>query len=277
MADALRGLARRRRTLLYLLGIGGVLAAFYWPAASLQGIFYVGDIFRLNYPLRSAYAHALRQGRVPLWAPEVLGGYPILADGQTGSYYPLNLLLYRLLPVPAALNYSILLSLWAAAGLFLSALVGLRRPAAFLAGCVFMLGGFMPAHLNHVNMLAAAAWLPLLLWAVERATRAARNGWLLVAAIYGLQGLAGHPQVLLLSGLLAGAYALVGPLGAKGARFRLRRQLAQGTLCVAALALGGILAAAQLVPSYELMRLSQRERALDYGFFTTFRCYRQSS
>ncbi len=270
---AVRSLARRRRSLPYLLGLAVVLAALYWPAVSLRGFFYVGDIFRLNYPARVAYAQALRQGRLPLWKPDALAGYPILADGQMGALYPPNLILYRVLPPHVALNCSLLLSFWiAGAGLFLYARsLGLRRGPAFLAGCILMLGGFFPAHLNHVSMLDAVAWLPLLLLSVERATRAAHwRAWLSVAAIFGLQGLAGHPQVLLLSALLAAAHALAGPLAASPAPFRLPRQAQQLALCVGALAVGALLATPQLVPTYELMRLSQREQGMTYAFFTSF-------
>ncbi|HOG46282.1 MAG TPA: YfhO family protein [Anaerolineae bacterium] len=271
--DRVRGPLARHGSLPYLAGLGAVLAALYWPAASLQGIFYEGDILRLNYPARAIYAAALRSGRIPLWTPNALNGYPILAEGQTGAYSPLNLLLYRWLPLPAALNYSALLSFWiAGAGLFMYArALGLRRGAAFLAGCTFMLGGFLPAHLGHMNMVAAVAWLPWLLWGIERATQApSRRAWALPAAFFGLMGLAGHPQVLLLSAIPAAAQALLGPLGSRQPRPGLRRHLGQLALCSGALTVGGVLAAAQLLPTYQLTALSQRGQALSYEFFTSF-------
>ncbi len=272
-ADRLRGFFARHGSLVPLLGLAALLAALYWPAASLQGVFYVGDILRLNYPARAVYARGLQSGHIPLWTPDALGGYPLLAEGQTGAYYPLNLLLYRWLPLGAALNYSVLFSFWiAGAGLYAYArTLGLRRGAALLAACVFMLGGFLPAHLTHLNMLAAAAWLPWLLWAVERATRSARGrDWALAAAFFGLQGLAGHPQVLYLSAVPVAALALVGPLAPPHPRRSLLRRLGQLGLCCGALAGGAALAAAQLLPTYELMGLSQRGQPLTYEFFTSF-------
>ncbi len=269
----LRAWGARHRTWLFLLGLGGVLALLYWPAVTMQGVFYVGDIYRLGYPARLAYAQALRQGHIPLWTPDALGGYPVLAEGQTGSYYPLNLLLYRLLPITLALNYSVLLSFWiAGAGAFAYArTVGLRRGPAFLSGCVFMLGGFLPDHLDHLNMLAAAAWLPLLLWALERALqRPGWRPWTLVAVIFGVQGLAGHPQVSLLTALLAAGYAALGPLARAQAPWSVRRQARSLAFCVAALGMGGALALVQWLPSYELTHLSQRGQGLDSDFFTSF-------
>ncbi len=239
----------------------------------MQGVFYVGDIYRLGYPARLEYAQALQQGRVPLWTPNAVAGYPVLAEGQTGAYYPPNLLLYRFLPLPMALNYSILAAFWlAGAGTFAYARsVGLRRLPAFLGGCTFMLGGFLSGHLNHLNMLSAVAWLPLLLWAVERATRqAGRRRWALVGLIFGLQGLAGHPQISLLSALLAAAQAAAGPLVGAAGSLNLRRQAAQVIFCGAALAFGAALASVQWAPTYQLTRLSQRGQGLDLEFFTSF-------
>ncbi len=272
IATHVKDLSGRYRSFPYLLSLALLPLVFYWRAATLQGAFYVGDALRFNTAIRSIYAAELRRGRIPLWTPDALAGYPILAEGQTGTYYPLNLLLYRCLPLPAAMNYSVLLSLWiAGAGLFLYArCLGLRRGPAFLAGCIFMLGGFLPAHLIHTNLLAAAAWLPLLLWAVERAVRCRRwQAWTPVAIIFALQGLAGHPQIPLLSAILASAQSLAGPLvGAD--RPSLRRQVSQLALCLAALAGGAALALVQWAPTYELMRLSQRASRLDYEHFSAF-------
>lgn len=271
--ERLRRLAVRWPSLPYLLGLALILAACYWPAATMQGVFYVGDIFRLNYPARALYARALEGGRVPWWTPGALAGYPVLAEGQTGAYYPPNLIFYRWLPLPVALNYSVLLSFWiAGAGLFMYArALGLRRGAAFLGACVFMLGGFLPAHLNHMNMVAAVAWLPWLLWAVERATHARRwRDWALAAAFFGLQGLAGHPQVMWLSAAPAAATALVGPLAGTRRGRGLGRRLGQLATCGAMLALGAVLGAAQLYPTLQLTLVSQRAHLMTFEFFTSF-------
>jgi len=278
--DRLRGLRQRRPALsgagrsgFFLLALGAILLLVYRRAASLRGVFYVGDIFRLNYPARALYAAGLGKGHIPLWTSDALGGYPILAEGQTGAYYPPNLLLYRWLALPAALNYSVLLTYWimGAGVFFYTRSLGLRRGPAFLAACTFMLGGFASAHLNHLNMLAAVAWLPFLLWAVERATRAGRwTNWALVAAFFGLQGLAGHPQISLLSALLALGQALMGPLSTPGSELTPWRRVSQAAFCGCALLGGAALAAVQWGPTYELMRQSQREQGLDYQFFTSF-------
>ncbi|MGQ9682470.1 MAG: YfhO family protein [Anaerolineae bacterium] len=255
-----------------LLGLGLALLLLYWPVATARASFFVGDIFRLGYPARHEYALGLAKGNVPLWTPNALAGYPVLAEGQTGAYYPPNLLLHSLLPVVPAMNYGILFALWlAGVGMvFYVRSLGVRPVAAFGAACAFMLGGFLPGHLNHLNMLAAVAWLPWLLWAVEEATRRPapwRYG--LIAVFFGVQGLAGHPQVSLLSALIVAPYAALGPLGSLHP-LSWRRQLGQVACCGVALAGGAALAAVQWLPTYELTRLSQRGQGLDPEFFTSF-------
>ena len=262
----------RQETLACLAGLAAIVVVGYWAAASGQGVFYVGDIYRLGYPARSAYAQALRRGQVPLWTADAMAGYPVLAEGQTGSYYPLNLLLYRFLPVPVALNYSVLIAIWlAGAGTWgYVRSLGLRRGPAFLAACAFMLGGVVPGHLNHLNMLAAIAWLPWLLWAVEWASLGGDwRRWAAAAIVFAVQGLAGHPQVSLLSGLLAVGQAAASPLGAR-ARLTWRGQAGRMLACGVALLAGGALALVQWAPTLELTVLSQRGHGLDQEFFTSF-------
>jgi hypothetical protein len=265
--------AAKHKSAFCLLGLLGLLVALYWPAATMQQVFYVGDIYRLGYPARVEYAQALRDGRMPLWTAGALGGYPVLAEGQTGAFYPLNLLLYRFLPVPVAMNCSILVSFWlAGVGTFLYIRsLQMGRLPAFLAAATVMLGGFLPGHLDHLNMLAAASWLPWVLWAVETATaRPTAARWALVGLFFGLQGLAGHPQVSLLTALPALAQAALGPLGEPSRRLSLRTMARQVALGTAALAGGAALAAVQWLPTYELTRLSERGHGLDLEFFTSF-------
>jgi len=246
-----------------------LVLAVCWKAA-LGGIFYFGDIFRLHYPLRSAYAQELSRLSLPLWTPHVLAGYPLLAEGELGALYPPNLILHALLPVPIALNAFILghLLLAALGAYAFARRLGVCRTAALCSGLVYALGGFLVAHLNHVHIVACAAWLPWLFVLTDRlvagdaSSRHTRDAALLSVAL-GLEFLAGHPQIALLTLLAILAYALylawvTRPKG---------RVLA---LFIVSLLLGVALAAAQLLPSYELMQLSVRSSGLDPASFTSF-------
>ena len=104
------------RTGLLTLGIlllGSLL--FYGPGiATGSELFFThdgfaSDLWHLHYPMKHFLADELRAGRLPLWCPYVSTGFPLHAEGQVGALYPPNLLLYALLPLPLAFNWSILL------------------------------------------------------------------------------------------------------------------------------------------------------------------------
>jgi len=259
----------RRRDMIAAVLLAVLVLAVFWRAV-LGGVFYVGDIFQLHYPLRSAYARELRRLSLPLWTTDVLAGYPLLAEGQLGALYPPNLILHTLLPVPIALNVFILGHfLWAALGAYaFGRRIRLYPKAALCAGLVYALGGFMVAHLNHVNIVACAAWLPWMflladrLLASEVPSHAARDALLLALAI-GLEFLAGHAQIAVLSLLAVVAYGLY-------LAFMVRPPSRVVLLFGLSAALGVALSAAQLLPSYELTDLSVRSAGLDPEFFTSF-------
>lgn len=251
--------------------VSAVPFLFYARAAVGAGMFYFGDIARFYYPTRVLYADALRAGRLPLWQPEILLGFPLLAEMQTGALYPLHLLLYRFLPLDWALNYDILLHLaWLAAGMYVLARAhGISIVGAMLAALALTLGGFGTARITHPNVLNVASWLPWLLWLYGQGRAAAtpiqawHKYWPLLALAVAMQWLAGHPQFALINLLMVGGYAIAHPSSQA-------RRLEAVLGATVAILLGTLLAAAQLLPTYELAQQSTRAGGVDENFFTQF-------
>ncbi len=281
---------------------------YYYRAALRQAVFDFGDIFLFFYPTHLSYANALRQGRLPLWEPNMLAGFPLFAEGQIAALYPLHPFLYGLFPIDVATNYDILLHIaWVGIGTFLFArTLRLNAASAFLAGFVFSAGGFFAARLQHMSVIATASWLPWLLWAWENHERTVdwrqRLRWLvLLAVMSGIQLLGGHPQFAFSSALLLGLYSVVrwdrgvvlmSPLTRilDGAREKLlprrlalppwwARMLLLTAEClsplrivplVCAFVLGAAIAAAQLIPTFELAGFTNRATGLDARFFNAF-------
>lgn len=190
--------------------------AFFWQATLRQAVFFFGDIFLFFYPTHLAYAEALRQGRLPLWEPRMLMGFPLFAEGQIAALYPLHPILYGLFPIDVATNYDILLHLvWVALGtyVFLRALK-LHPASACLGALAFGFGGFFVPRLQHMSVMSTAAWLPWVLWAFERHEQAraarTRGRWFAILALFiAIQLLGGHPQFAFMTVLLLCLYALV--------------------------------------------------------------------
>ena len=239
--------------------------AYFLPAA--RGLVFLapddGVIF--NVPLRVAAANILRAGSPPLWNPYLFSGMPLHASAQGGLLFPLNWF-YFLFDARAATNLMALSAyMLAALGAYLFARRGGASVAgSILTGVVYQSCGFMVAQLGHINVVQTAALLPWLLWAADGyGARGGRGYGLAVACVVMLQGFTGHQQTLAYSLLVAAAYAFVMSRASAGAARRFYLQT------LALMAAGVLLAAAQILPTYELMRNSLRSAA-SYDFFTSF-------
>lgn len=253
---------------------------FYFPVTLGWKTFGAGDMNNLFLPFRFALADALAEGRLPLWTPDLQFGFPLFAEGHVATLYPLNLILFRFLPLHVALSDSSLLHLaWAALGMYVFCRAnGLRVASALLAGFIFGLNGFFIAHIQHLTLLAAASWLPWLLFFQIHYQRAWRErnrrwiGWLALAGIaIGLQLVSGFLQVALMNLAIFFALGIIqflldapkpGQAVREGALFFL--------MALGSVGLGVGLSAAQWLPAVELLSLSVRSQELGGGFQTSF-------
>ena len=216
----------------------------------------MNDVLGFHVPTRMLYQQMLAHGDPPLWTPAFFAGFDLHAEGQIGAYHPLHQILYRVLPLDAALNLEILIT-------YVTALVGthwfLRRlgfppHAAAFGAMTFGLGGFMLTHFPHVNMLAVLSHMPWILGCVDvllvdngRTRRAAAFAG--AALLVGSQLLLGFPQAVWWTMLTASAFVLwrARTIGA-------RRLVAPACAVAVGVLLGGI----QLLPSLAAAEQSVR-------------------
>lgn len=146
-----------------------------------------GDTLSLGYQARALYADALRElGRVPGWAPHILGGTPFLEALSAGdSLYPPSVFLLMLLEPYRALGWKLVLHVFLAGCFFYgwTRALGTSRAAALLAGTAYMLAPFLIGfvHPGHDGKIFVIALAPLLFWATER--HFARPGLMTVSGI----------------------------------------------------------------------------------------------
>ena len=255
--------AELRRELAAVAALGAAVVVFFWPAATLQGAFFVQDVMVQNYPFREFFARALEQGRLPLWNPAINCGFPQFAEGQAGALYPPNMILSLLLPTWAALNLNVVLHLWLAGASTYALLrsMGTVRIAGLCAGLCYALSGYITIRAMSPNFIDVCAWAPVQLLLVELTL--ARRQWvylLFFALVVCLQLLAGHPQ--------AAVYCL-GAVFAYGG-FRAWAQGAGWGFAAALIAtavVGILLAGVQLLPTAELVQLSNRGTGLSWNHF----------
>ncbi|UCC67832.1 MAG: hypothetical protein JSV79_12065 [Armatimonadota bacterium] len=220
----------------------------------------VWDGIAQHYPWRQFASESLRAGRLPLWNPYQFCGTPFLANGQSAVLYPLNVLFW-VLPVAIAFAWSawlhLLLTGWFA--YLLLRRIGAGRFGALAGAVVWQANGFLIAWIHLPTVLCTATWLPLALLCCERALTAGRGRYGLAAgSALGLSYLAGHPQIFLFAALLTGGYLVARGLSrGLGVPFRERAGRLMSTGAMAGVMAAG-LAAAQLLPTLDLLRIAHR-------------------
>jgi len=251
-----------------LLLLSTAVIVCFWRIALAGRVLARGDVFTYFYPYWTEATRALRTWRVPLWNPYLFMGAPFLANSQVGFFYPLNWPLWLLFPPHRAVHLSIVVHLvlaacngyaWGRCSLHLG------RPGAWVLGAAFALGGYLGAQVEHVNQLQALAWLPLALLLWDRGWRALAG----LALLFGLVLLAGHTQTAFILFAGTGIYGLstISGDGQKQSPVYCWTRRIGSTLLRLTIAgtVGGALAAVQLVPAWELARLSIRARGLPFN------------
>jgi len=203
----------------YDLGAFAVLTLFFlifFQSALFHGKFFVtSDAFIYSYPLRTLAWNELRHGRMPLWTPHIMSGYPLLSMAQIGVAYPLTWG-YLFLAGPWAEQIYVLAP-YVLFPCFIYAYareIKRSRTASILAALTFGFGGAMISPLSynglHPNSLM---WLPLVLIALERSRKGRFISCLLGAtAAYAMSVLTGYGQGFVICGFVAlfyGAFLVV--------------------------------------------------------------------
>jgi hypothetical protein len=256
------------------LGLTIVFWLPIWRGAGFVG----GDIYSYFFPQKVIYAEALRAGELPLWNDRAGFGYPLLAESQTGIFYPPNLVLYWWLDPHSAFHVSFLLHYFLAF-VFASAAaqrIGLSRLPSWLSALIYVYGWFPPRTCVEWAILGGT-WLPAALWCAEGflATRWWRYA-IGLSGVLAVQLLAGHFQIAWFTLLLLAAYVPARVWWLCDERSEVRGQGLEThrwrrmIVSFGAMACGLCLAAVQLLPTYELKSRSQRatvgaEHELDFG------------
>ena len=264
------------RDALALGALGLATAGFFWRLLFTAGVWMPvggGDLVSFLYPLYSFAARSLRAGDVPLWNPYLYGGAPFVADNQSGVFYPPNLLFFLLQPGLSyramewlAVAHFYLAGVCAYFGLRYMVQPPLKRWAALAGALAFMFSDLFVTHFGNLNMIACAAWLPLIFCLFRRAlvgtpsalVRDGRRPALAAGAgvFLGFAALAGHIQPLLYIVLTLGLYFLYHVYAHRNQRWP--ALLHATSLLALTLVIGLGVAALSLVPSYEMSRLSLR-------------------
>ncbi len=177
----------------------------------------LSDLVLENYVWKKFIVESIQQRDVPLWNPNLFAGAPFLANGQHSAYYPFSVVFY-VLPLANAYGWFTVSQLFLA-GAFMYVfcrVLGIGRLGSAFAAIVYQLSGFYIVSVVFTMIIAAAAWLPLLLALIEliiqqRALfgRPTTLPWVLIGAVaLACQIMAGHIEITYYTLLVMGLFAL---------------------------------------------------------------------
>lgn len=242
--------------------------ALVWGTPSLQFI-----------PWRILAWEQFRAGFLPFWNPLNGMGAPLLANYQLAFFYPPGWLLYALKEVGGnewmAWGHTLVLAAhlsWAGYGVArLIRQLGLSELSQVAAGLAFSLSSYLIARAGFFSMVWSAAWLPWIVYLVEKigdaTTEAKRwNTAAYMGLCVGMQLLSGHAQLTFYSLVFAVSWSLVVGIAKGEAKPLWKTMLFTGIACV----IGAAVAAVQLIPTFELLQQSQRAAAVDFEIAMTY-------
>jgi len=213
---------------------------------------------------QSSTFRKILHGRIELFAPAILAGYPIWAEGEAFPLYPLKTA-FAVLPPNLALSVTWIVHflLWFSGMYLLTWTITQSVVGALIAGWVGSFSGPMlgTAVAGHLSQFAAFAWLPWIAWAWMRSIGTTRVAFAGMGSLFLLLSLmAGHPLYTLMALVAAIPAAILGVRGVSWRRKSRRRTLLYGAAFIffTILAAGG-----WLLPLHELVSFSIRSGGFD--------------
>lgn len=232
-----------------------VLAVFGSALVPPQGQMIFGDdIHRQYYFYRQFFNEWVGKGIFPWWNPFLFGGEPFISNPVVNIWYPPNWL-FSMLPLNMAYSWHLAVHVfWA--------MLGMRMLTKnWVSGVLFGLSGFFMARTfaGHADVIAAASWMPWVIWAfLDAMSRLEKKVLVRAAFIFAFQLLSGYQTMAFFTVIAVGIIAIVRSVVAKSTTPVVRAVFAGA---------GGVgLAAFHLIPVAEFFRQSIRTYAFPYAW-----------
>ena len=264
------GFLKRERLFLSIFGLSVII--FLWDVILLKSTFLYGDYKQQFFPWYMEYARAVKDLTLPFWTHHMGCGFPLVAEGQVGPFYPLNLILFFIMPPVPAYSYSIVLH-FMLGGIFMYIFMRelrLRGISAALPPILFMFASPYAGCFSNIASLKTLCWFPLVLYLIFRSFERNKPFILIFSGIVmGMQLLAGAPQMAFYSIVFSAFYFLFLLITARDKPVKTRIGY------VVLFALSGLIALAiwtpQLIATNTLLSLSDRSaRGLFFALSRSF-------
>jgi len=238
---------------------------FFPPSTYVNPDFGQTDILHIFLPGKFILSNSLKEFRLPVWESHVGQGYPIYAE-PLGTFYLLNLLIFFILPFKLAvpsLNFATFLI--AAYGMyFLLIKLKLSKPVSIMGAISFAFSAAMILRVQHLAIAQAIALLPWTLNFFQNFFERKKLKDLIITSFFFSQMLFAFPQIFAYAILLFFLIGIIHALFEEKGKVKLFL-FSFTILLIFTLALSAI----QSLPTYELLRQSQRTEGVDPNLILT--------
>lgn len=214
------------------------------------------DSIRQQYPWKVFTANAWKQGEIPLWNPYAFSGYPIMANVQSGVFYPFNVL-FVLLNTKLAWTILVLIQPILSALFMYQFLKSLKvvRLAAIFGSLIFIGMSFELLWMEQMIIGHTTLWLPLILLSIQKLSETNKK-WFLVGVIGVVMSiLGGYSQTTIYVFIISAFFLLIKCFMENNLH---KRMMLFIVVCMIFI-LGIGLSAIQLIPTAEIYKYSARE------------------
>lgn len=174
--------------------------------------FLITDPVRQTFVWKELAVDLITKREMPTWNPYEMAGKPLLANFQSGVFYPLNVIL---LLKPFYLSWSFFIILQSFLGaIFMFLFLRNLKLSVFseILGTVsFVFSGFGTSWLEWGNIISTSLWLPLILFSIDKFfSEKKKNIWFMVY-VGGIVSsfFAGHLQIFFYLYLVSVSYFLL--------------------------------------------------------------------
>lgn len=170
--------------------------------------FLITDPVRQQFVWRNLAINELKKGQLPLWNPYSFSGTALLANYQSATFYPLNIIFF-IFPFNTAWTILVILQPMLG-GIFLYLYLRFMKVSkigSFMGAVTFAFGGFSVAWMEWNTVVHTVIWLPLILLSKEHILKKNTFQWILVLLLAEISSFfAGHLQVLFYTLIISNSY-----------------------------------------------------------------------
>ncbi|MFZ2054489.1 MAG: hypothetical protein WAU81_09855, partial [Candidatus Aminicenantales bacterium] len=200
-------------------------------------------------PTRLLCSQLLKEGNFALWTDAYGNGQPFLANPKNAVLYP-STMLYLFLPFFLAFKFHYLIHVIAGwLGIYyLGKSYSLSSKASFLGASLFVFSGIYLSSMEFYNHIATLAWMPWILFHLRTSSKRFIPRLVILSILWSFSILSGTPEIVLITLILGLLQSL----------FSFQQKKINISLTLLSFFLSILITSAQLLPSFELWKQSDR-------------------